>query len=402
VPWSLRSAIAGLVCVFAAVPALAQAPVYESNAGSAIMIAPDSGTVLYAKNADVRVPPASMAKIMTVYVAFDMLKQGLITLEDKITVAPETWRKWNNQGSTMFLSPGEVVTVRQLLHGIITLSGNDACVVLAEGLAGTEAAYVGMMNKTAQKLGLRNSNFANTTGWPDPNQYVTARDLAILGAAMVRDFPKDYKDFYSLREYSHGKRMGSGAVITQGNRNPLLGRVAGADGIKTGHTEEAGYGLVGSAERGGQRLVTVIAGLDSMAARADEAVRFMEWGFRSFQRYPLFKQGTVIAQVPVHLGSADFVGAAADKDLGVTLTRFARRDMKVSVRYNGPIAAPIRQGQTVATLVVTAPGMAPQSIPLKATAAVDARTGLSKAFWRLGRMLGGAPTPPASVLTPRS
>jgi serine-type D-Ala-D-Ala carboxypeptidase (penicillin-binding protein 5/6) len=375
---------------------LAPQALYDSQAPSAIMLDAQSGAVLYAKNADVRVPPASMAKIMTVYVAFDMLRQGLITLDDKVTVADDTWRKWNNQGSTMFLSPGEQVSVGELLHGIITLSGNDACVVLAEGLAGSEPAFVTMMNKTAAKLGLRSSNFMNTTGWPDPDQYVTPRDLAVLGRAITRDFPELYQQFYSVREYSHGKQLGSGASITQGNRNPLLGKVAGADGIKTGHTDEAGYGFVGSAQRNGMRLVSVVTGMPNAAARAQETIRFMEWGLRTFQSYPIAKKGRVMAQIPVHLGKDDFVAAVVPYDITATLTRFSRRDLQVKVVYNSPLKAPIRAGQPIGQLVVRAPGSPPRTITLTAQRGVEARTGLSKAFWRLGRLFGGTPAAPAS------
>jgi D-alanyl-D-alanine carboxypeptidase (penicillin-binding protein 5/6) len=375
--------------------ARAQAPAltYATAAQSAIMIDGQSGAVLYAKDADRPVPPASMAKVMTVYVAFEMLQRGLITLEDQVTVSPETWKAWNNQGSTMFLSPNQQVTIDALLGGIIIASGNDACVVLAEGLAGSEAAYVDLMNQAAKRLGLSGSRFTNTTGWPDPNQIVTARDLARLGAALIRDFPDLYAKYYGQREITFGATMG-GKPITQGNRNPLLGRVTGADGVKTGHTEEAGYGLLGSAARNGQRLVTVVTGLPSMAARADEAVRFMEWGFRTFQRYPLFARGTVVEQVPVWLGTADQVAVAPDRDIAMLLPRMARPGLQARVRYTGPVAAPIAAGQHIADLVVTAPGLSAQAFPLKATTAVDKASGFARVMWRLRSMFGGA-TPEA-------
>ncbi|MBA4047488.1 MAG: D-alanyl-D-alanine carboxypeptidase, partial [Sphingomonas sp.] len=227
-------------------PSRAATPPFETPAPIAFMQDLSTGAILFARDADRRMPPASMAKMMTVYVAFEMIRSGELTLDQLVTVRPETWRKWHGPaaGSTMFLSPNEQVSVANLLYGIITLSGNDACVVLAEGASGTEEAFVAQMNATAKRLGLTNSRFGNTNGWPDGGQtYVTARDLAKLATATIKDYSAFYKRFYSRPDFTWGKTLGTGQAITQANRDPLLGRVAGADGLKTGHTEEAGYGF---------------------------------------------------------------------------------------------------------------------------------------------------------------
>jgi serine-type D-Ala-D-Ala carboxypeptidase (penicillin-binding protein 5/6) len=368
----------------AGAPILATPPQpFDTVARSAILVDASSGATLYEKSADASMPPASMTKMMTVYLVFDLIKSGQVKLTDKITVLPETWKAWNNQGSTMFLSVNEVVTVEQLLHGIITLSGNDACVVLAEGLAGSEAQFAALMNAKAKEIGLTSSNFTNATGWPDPNEYVTARDLARLAVATVRSFPDLYQKFYTVQSYSHGKTLGAGKDIAQNNRNPLLGSVQGADGLKTGHTEEAGYGFTGSAVRGGQRLVMVVSGLTSMAERKAESIKLIEWGFRTFQRYPLFAKGKQVVAVPVWMGQSATVDAVGVSDIGATMTRFARKDMKVSVRHASNLVAPVKAGAKVAELVIKAPGQADQVIPLVAAQSVEKVSGLGKISWML-------------------
>lgn len=271
----------------------------------------------------------------------------------------------------MFLSPNQEVTVADLLDGVVVVSGNDASVVLAEGIAGTEEAFAGLMNAKAKEIGLANSNFCNSNGWPDEGcTYVTARDLAKLAAATVTNFPDLYKRFYPKREFTFGETMG-GSPITQPNRDPLLGRVNGADGLKTGHTNEAGYGFTGSAERDGRRLVMVVAGLDSYGGRAEESVRFMEWGFGAWRARPVVSQGKRVTTAEVQLGSSSEVGLVAPKNLTVTIPAGASPEMEAKVVYSGPIKAPIAAGQHVADLVVTMPGMAPQTMPLVAEAAVE-------------------------------
>ena len=350
-------------------PAIAAAPPFQTAARVAFMKDLSSGAILYAKDADLRMPPASMAKMMTVYVAFDLIKKGELKLDEMVTVRPETWKQWHGPaaGSTMFLSPGEQVSVANLLFGIVTLSGNDACVVLAEHISGTEPAFAALMNQRAKDLGLANSHFGNSNGWPDNGvTYVTARDLAELAARTIQDHPKLYKTFYSRPDFTWGKTLGSGAAITQANRDPLLGRVQGADGLKTGHTEEAGYGFTGSAEQNGRRLVMVVAGLSSFNQRISESVSFMDWGFRAWRSKKIVAAGKQVQTAEVQLGDASAVGLVAPKDLTVTVPAGLGQDMKVTVAYNGPVKAPIKKGQHIADLVVRTADSPPQRLPLVA------------------------------------
>ena len=370
-PRSILFATAASLLFASAAPAAA--PPFDTPAKVAYLIDLSSGAVLLSKNADVRMPPASMAKMMTTNVAFELIKKGDLKLDKKCTVRPETWQKWHGPqaGSTMFLSPNEQVTVDELLKGIITLSGNDASVVLAECIAGTEEAFTNVMNDNGKRLGLTNSHFGNSNGWPDEGRtYVTARDLATLARAEIENYPDLYRKYYSLTEYTHGQTLGSGAAITQANRNPLLGRVAGADGLKTGHTEEAGYGFTGSAEQNGRRLIMVVAGLDSFNQRIAESVRLMQWGFNAWQSKPLFKSGTRIGSAEVQMGSSSEVPLVAPRDLSITIPAGVLSKIgAMKIRYQGPVKAPIAKGQHVADLVVAMPD-GEQVMPLVAGEAV--------------------------------
>ena len=371
--------------LLAGLPAQAAAPVFDTPAPVAFIKDLSSGAVLYAKNPDQRMPPASMAKIMTVYVAFDLIKKGELKLDAMATVRPETWKQWHGPaaGSTMFLSPGEQVSIANLLFGIVTLSGNDACVVLAEHISGTEPAFVALMNRRAKEMGLNNSHFGTSNGWPDGGvTYVTARDLATLAEKTIEEHPKLYKTFYSRPSFTWGKTMGSGQAITQANRDPLLGRVAGADGLKTGHTEEAGYGFTGSAEQNGRRLVMVLSGLTSFNQRVDQSVTFMNWGFRAWQAKPLVAKGRKVQTAEVQLGDKREVGLVAPKDLTVTVPAGLGSDLKTKVVYQGPVKAPFKKGDHIADLVVTGPDMVPQKLPLVA----DSDVGEAGFF---GRMMAG-------------
>jgi D-alanyl-D-alanine carboxypeptidase (penicillin-binding protein 5/6) len=368
-----------------ALPATAAAPPFQTTAPVAYMKDLSSGAVLYAKDADRRIPPASMAKMMTTHLAFHLIKQGKLKLNQMCQVRPETWRQWHGPqaGSTMFLSPGEQVSVENLLHGIVTLSGNDASVVLAECIAGTEPAFAAQMTAEAKRLGMNNSNFGNSNGWPDEGvTYTTARDLTRLAEATIQETPDLYKAFYQKESFTWGKTLGGGQPITQGNRNPLLGRVAGADGLKTGHTAEAGYGFTGSAEQNGRRLIMVVAGLGSFNDRIQESVKFMDWGFRSWQAQPLFDQGEKVANAKVQLGSEDEVGLVAPRELAVTLPAglVSGGNMRVKVVYDGPLKAPIKKGQHVANLVIQTGDTAPQTMPLIAANDVD-EAGFFGRFW---------------------
>jgi D-alanyl-D-alanine carboxypeptidase (penicillin-binding protein 5/6) len=368
-----------------ATTANAQAASYDTAAPIAFLKDLQTGRILLAKGADQRIPPASMGKMMSVYVAFKLIKAGEARLDQKIIVRPETWRKWNNQGSTMFLSPDEQVSVENLLHGIVTLSGNDACVVLAEGLGGTEANYVALMNREAARLGLKNSRFANTNGWPDPNEFVTARDLATIAEATIRDFPDLYRMFYAKGDFTWGKTLGSGKDISQPNRNPLLGRVADADGLKTGHTEEAGYGFTGSAVQDGRRLVMVVAGLKSFGERVAASVDFMNWGFAAWQNLPLGKRGQKLGDVPVAGAATPTIAAVAPRDLFITLPRGFAMERKVSVAPRTGIQAPLPAGAVIADLVVTMPGQPPAKLPLVTAAPVPQANVLQRAWnWLTG------------------
>lgn len=356
----MRSFLTLAAALSLAVPASAAAPTYDSAAPIAYMVDLSSGAELYARDADRRIPPASMAKMMTVLVAFDMIDSGKVSKDKKIRVREDTWREWNNRGSSMFLGVNEQVSVRQLLHGVVTLSGNDASVVLAQGLAGSEQAFVGMMNEKARAIGMKNSHFGNANGWPDEGvTYVTARDLATLAKATFEEHPALYNEFYGQHEFTW-------QGIKQPNRNPLIGKVQGSDGLKTGHTEEAGYGFTGSAQQNGRRLVEVIAGLDSYNGRIKEAVSFMEWGFGAWTTKPLFEKGAQVATAAVQQGGSRSVPLVAPRNLAVTLPATQGGDYKLSVQYEGPLKAPIAQGAKVAELIVTTADGSMQRMPLVA------------------------------------
>lgn len=319
---------------------------FDSKAKIAYLLDMQSGAVLVDKKSDMRIPPASMAKMMTVYVAFDQISKGNLALDKKIKVENATWQKWKSQGSTMFLGNGEFVSVEDLLHGVVTLSGNDASVVLAEGISGSEKAFTDLMNVTAQRIGMKNSNFGTSNGWPDEGvTYVTAKDLGILGSRTIYDFPKLYDQFYGLTEFTWGG-------VKQQNRNPLLGKIDGADGLKTGHTEEAGYGLAGTAEQEGRRLMMVVAGLDSFNGRINESIAMMNWGFKAWTTKPLYKKGQVIGDIKVQLGSETNVEMVAPRDIGITIPKAFDGPFKTFIRYKSPLKAPFKKGDHVADLVV--------------------------------------------------
>ena len=369
--------VAGLVAVGGA-PVAAQTT--DTLAQRAILIEHATGQVLLAKNADEAVPPASMSKMMLLYMLFEQLAEGKLTMEDTFPVSEKAWRMG---GSKMFVLVNSRVSVHDLLRGIIVQSGNDACIVVAEALGGSEAAFAERMTERGRELGLTNSVFLNSTGWPEDGHVMSARDLATLATRIIQDFPQYYGIF--------GERSFTYANIPQPNRNPLLFRYPGTDGLKTGHTEQAGYGLVASAVRNGRRLILVATGMASEDARARETERLMDWGFREFGNYEFFKAGEIVAQAPVWLGNKPTVPLVVANGLTITMSRTARRQMTVKTIFDGPIPAAIRQGQQVATLRIEAPDMEPIQLPLVAGANVD-RLGL---FGRLGAavnyLVWGAP-----------
>jgi len=305
-----------------------------------------TGKVLFSKDADAPMKPASMAKIMTIFVAFQRIADGQLGMDDKFIVSEKAWKKG---GSRTFLEVGKTVSVRELLYGIIVQSGNDAAIVLAEGISGTENAFADEMNFWAKKIGMKNTNFQNSTGWPDPDQTTTAADLNIMTSELIRRFPANkYPNLYPIfaeREYTYNK-------ISQPNRNPLIYRSAGADGLKTGYTKESGYGLVGSAERDGQRVIMVLNGMTSMKQRSAESRRLMDLMFREFKIYRFFDKGQPVDQANVWLGNATKIDLVLDEPLHLLLSYQERRDLKLSVQWLDPVPAPILAGDQLGTLTV--------------------------------------------------
>jgi D-alanyl-D-alanine carboxypeptidase (penicillin-binding protein 5/6) len=369
---------------------LQAAPGIETTAGNAILLEAETDTVLFAKKPDEAFPPASMAKMMTVYIAFEQIANGALSLDSTTRVSAETWRRWaGSEASLMFLSAGEEITVHDLIMGVVVPSGNDASTVLAEMLAGTEESFTDWMNAKAEELGMVNTRFANPSGWPAPDQYTTTRDMAILAERTMKDFPDLYKQFYPVRSFTHGVSPG-GKPITQSNRNPLLFTMEGADGLKTGHTEASGYALTASAERDGRRLILVISGTDSSRARARESERLMSYGFRNFKTYQLFKASDTIEDAVVWLGDQETVPLVVEEDVSLTLARGDRRNMTVKLVYDAPLAAPIEKGQPVAVIEVSAPDMETRRVPVVAGQSVGKLTGFDRVLAAFNFLLWGA------------
>lgn len=346
-----------------AAPAAPQQPAegagFTTEARHAIIIETETGTVLFNKDADERMPPASMSKMMTAYVVFGLLKSGQAKLTDELPVSAEAWK---TGGSKMFVPVGGRISIDNLLQGMIVQSGNDSCIVLAEGLAGSQQAFVDLMNAKAKEIGLTNSHFDDVDGLPDPNHWMTARDLATLAWRTIKDFP-EYYHYYSEKNFAFNN-------IDQGNRNPLLYTTPGTDGLKTGHTEESGYSLTASVVRGDRRIIMVENGLPSMKARGQEGQRLVEWAFREFNDYKLFSAGDKVDDAETWLGVQPKVPLVVHQDVLVTMPRASRKDMKVTVSYTKPIPAPITEGQEVGKVTITAPNVATVELPLYAGASV--------------------------------
>jgi len=345
------SLVGAFFCLAAPPPAAA----IETQAKQALLVDFETGAVLLEKNADESMAPSSMSKLMTIYMVFERLRDGRLSLEDRLPVSTRAWRKG---GSKMFVKEKDKVSVEDLIRGVVVQSGNDACIVIAEGLSGDEDAFAREMTERGHELGLENSVFKNSTGWPDLGHTMTSKDLAILAQRTIRDFP-EYFHYYAEKNFTYNG-------IRQGNRNPLLYKNLGADGLKTGHTKLGGFGLVASAERKGRRLILVLNGLPSIKTRSKESERLIEWGFREFKNYRLFSAGDTVAQAAVWLGDADQVPLVIENDLTITIPRKSRRKMKVSAHFEGPVPAPIRAGYEVALLEVSAPGFETMEIPLVA------------------------------------
>ncbi|MEH6788183.1 MAG: D-alanyl-D-alanine carboxypeptidase family protein [Paracoccus sp. (in: a-proteobacteria)] len=337
---------------------------FETNAQTAWVYDFATGTVLMEKNADQQISPASMSKLMTIYMLFEALREGRVQMDTRLPVSTKARQM---QGSTMFLNEQDRPTVDELIKGIIVLSGNDASVVVAEGLSGTEAAFARQMTQKGKEIGLTNSVFTNSSGWPDPDHLMTARDLGTLAVRLIRDFPELYKNF-AIREFGFDGR----APANRFNRNPLLSLGIGADGLKTGHTQEAGYGLVGSAVQNGRRVVFVITGLSGETARAEEAERIVNWSFRQFTMKKLVPAGETVVEAPVWLGTQDRLGLTTNEGVNVLIPAGAQDSVKVEAVYDSPIPAPIAKGDEVGRLVVTVPGAKDAVTPLIAAQDVPA------------------------------
>jgi len=368
----LRGILQSLVTIVLVAATAAPAWAIDTTARQAILIDYNTGGVLFEKNADDPAPPSSMSKMMTVYLLFERLKSGAVKLDDTFPVSRKAWKM---AGSKMFVRVDTRVAVDDLLHGIIVQSGNDACVVVAEALGGTEESFAEQMTKKGKELGLQQSKFANATGWPDPNDLMSARDLAKLASATIRNFPDLYKRYYSVPQFTFNN-------IRQHNRNPVIGKVPGADGLKTGHTDAGGFGLTASAEREGRRLILVLNGLGSDRDRAEESANLLEWGFREFRNYALFKAGETAAEADVWLGTEPTVPLVTAAPVTVTLPIKSRDAMKVKAVYEG-VAAPVKKGDKLGELVISAPDTKDITVPLLAGADVE-KKGL---FGRIGAAL---------------
>ncbi len=361
---------AAVLMVMFAAPATA----WETKAKNAILMDYDTGEYLLAEKAFVPVAPASMSKLMTIYIIFDKIKDGTLSLEDVFTVSENAWRTGGaaSGSSTMFLPVGGKVTVEDLIKGIVIQSGNDACIVAAENIAGSEEDFADLMNAKAKDLGLKNSHFVNSTGLPHPDHRMSVEDLAKLAQAIIRDFP-EYYSVFSQKTFTYNN-------ILQGNRNPLLYSMSDADGLKTGHTAEAGFCLTASVKRGDRRLIGVMTGLKSNKERSEEAEKIMNWGFREFNNYKIFKQFERIVSVPVYMGGEKTIDLVVNEDVVMTIARNQVRNVKLTAVYDKPVKAPVKQGDKLGEVRIEVPGRAVKTIPLYADHSVR-RLG----FW--GRVL---------------
>ncbi|MCF6443762.1 D-alanyl-D-alanine carboxypeptidase family protein [Nereida sp. MMG025] len=380
-------------CIFAFVIGLAlPAAAFETRATAAYVIDQTTGTVLLSKNANEALPPASMSKLMTLYMAFDAIADGRLQLDEELLVSQHAM---SFGGSTLFLRAGERVKVEDLIRGIIVLSGNDACVVIAEALSrdGTEAGFAQMMTTRARELGMTNSTFANSSGWPAAGHRMSMKDLAILADRLIKDYPT-YYPLFSQKEFLFDPKESENRL----NRNPLLGLGIGADGLKTGHTREAGYGLVGSAQQGDRRIIFVLTGLQSSAARAEESEKIVNWAFRQFAQKELIKAGTVIAEAEVWNGAETTVGLVPAQDLSLLLPVLSGNTVDAQVRYTGPVEAPISAGDQLAELVIALDDLPETRLPLVAANDVPAAGFVGKMRTATGVLVQQVTASPAAPL----
>ncbi len=353
--------LALIVVMAAALPARA----FETQATAAWVYDTTTHTVLMDKNGDMPVPPASMSKLMTINMLFEALRDGRVTMDTTFAVSDRAVQMTRDGGSTMMLQHNDRPTVRDLIPGMVVNSGNDACVVVAEGLSGTEDAFARQMTERAKALGMTASVFANASGWPDPRQRMSMRDLGLLANRLIQEFP-EYYPVFGETEYMYKDRSPDNRF----NRNPLLKMGIGADGLKTGHTSEAGYGLVGSAKQGDRRVIFAITGLTSDRARAEEAGRIVAWAFHQFAEKTVAKAGTRVAEAEVFLGDSETVGLTPAEDLTLLVPALVQETVEADVVYTGPLVAPIAKGTPVATLIIKIPGLPDRSVDLVAEADV--------------------------------
>jgi len=350
-----------LLALFISAQAHAAAPPTPSVMGKAWIVGDlTSGQVLVAQGADERFEPASLTKLMTAYLVFAALRDKKLTLEQQVPVSVRAWRA---PGSRMFIEPRRPVTVEELIKGMEIQSGNDACIALAEAVAGSEDVFVQLMNREAQRLGMKNTRFVNATGLPDAQHYSTARDLYTLAAALIRDFPDDYARYYAIKEYRYNN-------ITQPNRNRLLWLDPTADGVKTGHTEAAGFCLIASAKRGPRRLLSVLLGSTSEATRAQESLKLLNWGYQFYDAVKLFGKGEVVRTLDVWKGASRTLKAGATADVYVTVPKGEAGKLKADTVSQQPLLAPVAQGERVGTLRVSLEGKPVAEYPLVALEAV--------------------------------
>ena len=375
---SSRSVVRAFLLCAALCSAAPAAGAIRTAAKHACIVDHRTGAVLLEKNADAPAPPASLSKLMTLYMVFERLESETLSLDDTFAVSRKAWRKG---GSKTFVEVGRRVRVEDLVRGMVVQSGNDASIVVAEGLSGSERAFADAMNLKARELGLAHSSFVNASGWPAAGHVMSARDLAVLARRIIEQFPDHYRYFSETSFRYNG--------IEQRNRNPLLRGNTGADGLKTGYTREAGYGLVASAVREGRRIVMVLTGLPSARKRSAEARRLLDWAYRTFANYTLFARGAVVDRADVRSGEQSSVPLVAEKDIVVSLPRAARPGLETRVVHDVPVWAPVARGTRLARLVISGPGIEPREWPLVAGADV-ARMGLfGRFFATLGRVLRG-------------
>lgn len=350
----------------------ASRPLYVTKAPIIMLKDVDSGAILFSRGADKAFAPASMTKVMTAYVVLDMIRSGQLRPTDSFEMTEAIWKQWQARrgNSTMFLRPREKVSVDKLLLGLITVSGNDAATLLAVGIDGSEEAFVARMNRVAQRIGMSGSRFGTPSGWPDEGRtMVTADDMIRLADRLIRDHPEAYARYFSQPSFTHGNAP-DGTPITQRNRNPILGRFEGADGLKTGFTNEAGFCFLGAAKRDGRRLIMVVAGMESNAARRAEAERLMEWGFTEWEGRIIAKAGSPMMQLDVDDGKKPVLLATNSMDIRMTVPRGHDGGYRATIHGAIPVRAPLAAGEPVARFIITPNGLPPQETPLVAAEAV--------------------------------